>query len=133
LVYSLLGFTAASLGLRLGFLFQNRFFVLFTALLFLGFALILFDLVPFHLPHRWQQLVHRVGGESPWGNFFAGATIGLIASPCVGPLIAPLLLIAAREQDRFYGFFLLFNYGMGMGVLFFLLGSIFLSAISKLK
>ncbi len=133
LVYSVLGFTAASLGLRLGFLFQNRFFVLLTALLFLGFALILFDLVPFQLPHRLQQLVHRIGGESPWGNFFAGATIGLIASPCVGPLIAPLLLIAAREQDRFYGFFLLFNYGLGMGVLFFLLGSFFLSAINQLK
>lgn len=122
-MYSLLGFLVASLGLKLGFLFQSRYFVLATALFFLVFALGLFGVIPFHLPAKWQHKFARMGGEGPVGAFAAGLTIGLIASPCVGPLIAPLLLIAARSQDRLYGFLLLLNYGVGMGLIFLLLAT----------
>lgn len=132
-MYSLLGFAAASLGLSLGFLFQSRWFVLFTALFFLLFALGLFEVIPFHLPPKWHNRLVRMGGEGPWGAYVAGLTIGLIASPCVGPLIAPLLLIAAREQDRIYGFALLFNYGLGMGLIFLVLGSAYAELAGKVR
>lgn len=132
-MYSVLGFLAATLGLQLGFLFQSRWFVLITALFFVLFALGLFEVIPFHLPSKWHQRLVRMGGEGPRGAFVAGMTIGLIASPCVGPLMAPLLLIAARSQDRFYGFILLFIYGLGMGLLFLLLGSVFAEFGAKLK
>jgi thiol:disulfide interchange protein DsbD len=74
-----------------------------------------------------------MGGEGPWGAFLAGLTIGLIASPCVGPLIAPLLLIAARSQDRAYGFLLLLNYGVGMGLIFLLLATGWAELQTKIK
>jgi len=132
-MYSSLGFLAASLGLKLGFLFQSRFFVLATAIFFLIFALGLFEIIPFHLPSGLHNRLVRMGGEGPFGAFLAGMTIGLIASPCVGPLIAPLLLIAAQKQDRLYGFFLLLSYGLGMGVLFMILGSSFAELASKIR
>jgi thioredoxin:protein disulfide reductase len=122
-MYSVLGFFAATLGLKLGFLFQSRFFVLITSVFFLIFALGLFGVIPFHLPPRLHNKFAQMGGEGPLGAFLAGLTMGLLASPCVGPLIAPLLLIAARSQDRFYGFLLLLNYGVGMGLLILLLAS----------
>ena len=132
-MYSLLGFLAASLGLKLGFLFQSRWFLLFTALFFFIFALGLFEIIPFHLPPKLHNRLVRMGGEGPWGSFLAGLTIGLIASPCVGPLIGPLLLIAAREQDRFYGFILLLNYGLGMGLIFMVLGTAYAELAGKLR
>lgn len=132
-MYSLLGFLAASLGLKLGFLFQSRWFILFTALFFLIFALGLFEIIPFHLPPTLHNRLVRMGGEGPWGAFLAGLTIGLIASPCVGPLIGPLLLIAAREQDRLYGFILLLNYGLGMGLIFLVLGTAYAELAGKLR
>jgi thiol:disulfide interchange protein DsbD len=132
-MYSLLGFLAASLGLSLGFLFQSRYFVLLTALFFFIFALGLFEVIPFHLPPKWHNRLVRAGGEGPWGAFIAGLTVGLIASPCVGPLIAPLLLIAARAQDRIYGFTLLLFYGLGMGLLFVVLGSAYAELAGKVK
>jgi thiol:disulfide interchange protein DsbD len=122
-MYSILGFLAASLGLKLGFLFQSRWFLLLTAVFFFVFSLALFDLIPFRLPQGLQQRLTRSGGQSFWGTFIAGLTVGLIASPCVGPVIGPLLLIAARGQDRFYGFLLLLAYGVGMGLLFLVLGT----------
>ncbi|HKX11674.1 MAG TPA: cytochrome c biogenesis protein CcdA, partial [bacterium] len=124
-MYSILGFLAASLGLKLGFLFQSRWFLLLTAAFFLIFSLALFDLIPFRLPQSLHQRLSRSGGEGLGGTFVAGLTVGLIASPCVGPLIGPLLLIAARGQDRVYGFLLLLSYGMGMGLLFLLLGTLY--------
>ncbi len=132
-MYSVLGFLAAALGFQLGFLFQSRYFVLLVSIFFLIFALGLFGVIPFHLPQRLHQKFAQMGGEGPFGALLAGITIGLIASPCVGPLIAPLLLIAARSQDRAYGFFLLLNYGIGMGLLFLLLASGFAELNAKIK
>jgi len=133
LMYSLLGYLAATLGLKLGFLFQSRVFVLVTALFFLIFALGLFEVIPFHLPPKWHNGFVKLGGEGPLGAFLAGLTIGLIASPCVGPIIAPLLLIAAQTQDQFFGFLLLLNYGIGMGLLFLVLAMGFAEINAYLK
>lgn len=124
-MYSVLGFLAASLGLKLGFLFQSRWFLLLIAGFFLLFSLALFDLIPFRLPQGLQQRLSQSGGQGLGGTFVAGLTVGLIASPCVGPLIGPLLLIAARGQDRLYGFLLLLSYGIGMGLLFVVLGTLY--------
>lgn len=132
-MYSILGFFAATLGLKLGFLFQSRLFVLVTSVFFLVFSLGLFGVIPFHLPPSLHNKFARMGGEGPLGAFVAGLTIGLLASPCVGPLIAPLLLIAARSQDRIYGFLLLLNYGLGMGLLILLLASGWAELQTKLK
>lgn len=133
LMYALLGFVAATLGLKLGFLFQSRYFVLATALFFLLFSLALFGVIPFQLPQSWQQKFSHMGGQGPGGAVVAGLTIGLVASPCVGPLIAPLLLIAARSQDRLYGFFLLLAYGVGMGLIFLVLATGWGTLQNKLK
>ena len=132
-MYSILGFLAATLGLKLGFLFQSKIFVLLTASFFLIFALGLLGVIPFHLPPSLHNKFAQMGGEGPVGAFVAGLTIGLIASPCVGPLIAPLLLIAARSQDRFYGFLLLLNYGIGMGLIFLVLASGWAELQMKIK
>ena len=132
-MYSVLGFFAATLGLKLGFLFQSRVFVLITAVFFFIFALGLFGVIPFHLPPKLHNKFAKMGGEGPLGAFLAGLTMGLLASPCVGPLIAPLLLIAARSQDRFYGFLLLLNYGLGMGLLILLLASGWAEIQTKVK
>ncbi|HCU24283.1 MAG TPA: hypothetical protein DF383_04620 [Deltaproteobacteria bacterium] len=132
-MYSLLGFLAALLGLKLGFLFQSRWFLLLTALFFLIFALGLFGVIPFQLPSSWQSRLAKTGGAGALGAFLAGLTTGLIAAPCVGPLIAPLLLIAARAQDKIYGFLLLLNYGLGMGLLFLLVGTGFMELTIRLR
>ncbi len=133
ITYAILGFLAATLGLKLGFLFQSRLFIFLMAIFFLIFSLGLFEVIPFHLPSSLQQRFVRWGGEGPFGAFLAGCSVGLIASPCVGPLIGPLLLFAAKTQDQFYGFLLLLNYGVGMGLVFLVLASGFAELSSKLK
>jgi thiol:disulfide interchange protein DsbD len=46
-----------------------------------------------------------------------GLVAGLVASPCVGPFLAALLVWVATTGDWVLGFFSLFTFGMGMGLL----------------
>ena len=51
------------------------------------------------------------------GVFAMGMVAGLIASPCVGPFLAALLVWVATTGDWVLGFLSLFTFGMGMGML----------------
>jgi len=131
--YSLLGLLAASLGLSLGFLFQSRIFLLVITGLFLLFAFSLFGWINLALPTVLQNRLLRLGGNSNRGAFLVGLTFGLVASPCVGPLVGPFLIIAAKKQSQFFGFALLLSYGLGMGLLFFVLANAYGRVYKKLK
>ncbi len=51
------------------------------------------------------------------GVFAMGMVAGLVASPCVGPFLAALLVWVATTGDWVLGFLSLFTFGMGMGML----------------
>lgn len=125
LSYAILGLAAALLGKSLGFLFQSVYFLLFAIALYVAFALSLLGLFDFQIPMRIRNSLAKVGGEGSWGTVLAGLTIGFLAAPCVGPLIASLLLYVAQEKDTVKGFVLLFSYGLGMGSLFLLMGTFY--------
>jgi thiol:disulfide interchange protein DsbD len=54
-----------------------------------------------------------------------------VASPCVGPVLVVLLAFVAETGNLFFGFWLLFTFACGLGMLFLLLGT-FAGAISAL-
>jgi thiol:disulfide interchange protein DsbD len=60
-----------------------------------------------------------------------GGVTGLVASPCVGPVLIVLLTWVAKAGSVLLGFWLLFVFALGLGVLFVVLGT-FAGAISAL-
>jgi thioredoxin:protein disulfide reductase len=128
LTYSVLGLVSAFLGLKLGFLFQSRYFIAFLVIFFVVMSLGMLDVIPFELPRSLRNLLAQVGGIGYRHAFLAGLTIGFIASPCVGPLIGPLLLYVAHGQNLFWGWLMLLTFGLGMGSLF-LIGGTFYSTL----
>jgi thiol:disulfide interchange protein DsbD len=56
------------------------------------------------------------------GAFVTGLLAGIIASPCVGPVLVGVLTFVAQTQSLWLGFWLLFTYALGMGILFLALG-----------
>ena len=48
---------------------------------------------------------------------------GIVASPCVGPVLVGILTYIAKTQNLVLGFFLLFTFAMGMGVLLVAVGT----------
>lgn len=122
LMYASLGVASAALGQTLGFVFQSPVFLVFLILFLIAMALWLFGVLHLNLPTRLQD---RIAGYQPQGGFrylYAGLTIGLLAAPCVGPVLGPLLVYIATTQNLSLGFVLMLSYAIGLSVLFFVLG-----------
>lgn len=123
LTYALFGILAVAFGKGLGFVFQEKGFVLFLAFLFFVLSLSMFGFFEIHLPLVLRQRLNQIKGHGLWGAFVSGGAAGVLAAPCAGPVIGALLLFVATTQNYFQGFYLLFIYGIGMGLLFLVLGT----------
>ncbi|OGQ05361.1 MAG: hypothetical protein A3F82_00890 [Deltaproteobacteria bacterium RIFCSPLOWO2_12_FULL_44_12] len=123
LTYAALGVLAVALGKSLGFIFQEKWIVILLALLFFILSLSMFGLYEIHLPLFLREKLNNIKGHGAMGAFASGMVTGVLAAPCAGPVVGSLLLFVAGTQSYFQGFFLLFVYAMGMGLLFVVLGT----------
>lgn len=127
LVYAALGAASAGFGFAFGALTQNRFVGLGVALLFLALALSMFNLfevrTPAGLTTRLERGKQKGRGQGFLGALFIGAISGLVASPCIGPLVLAILVAVASTGSVFLGFLYLFVFALGLGVLFVVVGT----------
>ena len=65
----------------------------------------------------------RWGGTGYIGALLIGLVAGIIAAPCVGPIVAGVLVYVAQAQDLFLGWLLLFVFALGLGVIFVVIGT----------
>lgn len=131
--YAILGMLAAVMGLSLGFLFQSRLFLAFVVIFFFFMGLSLMGVYTFQLPSRVRNGLSRLGGGGLRGAFFAGISMGLLATPCVGPIIATLLVYAASAGRLSISFTLLLTYSMGLGIVIIIVGSWYGTTVGRLK
>ncbi|HJX82899.1 MAG TPA: cytochrome c biogenesis protein CcdA, partial [Candidatus Angelobacter sp.] len=66
------------------------------------------------------RLHQMKGGKSPLGAFVIGFAFAFGWSPCVGPILTPIMALAATEKTFTKGVVLLFIYSMGLAVPFLL-------------
>ncbi|SFR40795.1 thiol:disulfide interchange protein DsbD [Marinobacter gudaonensis] len=90
------------------------------ALLFVIFALSMFDLFEIQLPRFIREPLndasHRLTGGRVASLFGIGALSALIVSPCVSAPLAGSLLYISTTQDAVIGGIALFALGLGMGI-----------------
>ncbi|MFN0150527.1 MAG: heavy metal translocating P-type ATPase [bacterium] len=132
LTYATLGLVAAQTGALFGSLLQNPLVIGFVAFVLTALALSMFGLYEIQLP---PSLAGRLSGGGAGGGFVGvflmGIIAGLVASPCVGPVILGLLIYIATTGSLVLGFTLLFTLGLGMGLLFLVIGT-FSGSLSSL-
>jgi thioredoxin:protein disulfide reductase len=133
LTYAALGMIAVAVGKNLGFLFQQRWFLALTVLFFVTMSLSMFGAFDIRMPHGWHARLHRLGGKGYRGALLAGIGMGLVASPCSGPVLAALLGYVALAGSYALGFVLLIIYGAGMGLIMLVLGTAYGELAGKLK
>lgn len=129
--YSVLGIGAASAGAVFGAAMQSVWVVVAIAALFFVLGLSSLGLFQIQLPSALQTRLGSVKGGGFPGAFAMGLVAGVIAAPCVGPIVAGILLMVASQQDLFLGFILLATFAFGMGQLFLVLGT-FSNALAAL-
>ena len=129
--YTLLGVVAALSGATFGSFAQKPAFLIPVSILFAVFALSLFGVFEIDLP---QGLKAKLQGDSPrkgfGGAFIMGLVLGPLAAPCVGPIVASVLVGIAQQGQVFLGGLQLFVFSLGMGVLFMAVGT-FSSALPR--
>lgn len=133
LTYTALGMFSAYSGSLFGS-FQSNPIVIFVMTIFLVYlTLCMLEITSFSLGGNLQSKASQVGGKGFGGAFLMGAASGIIAAPCVGPVLAGILALAAASKDIVQGGLLLFTYSIGLGLIFIVLGtfSSLLNAVPK--
>jgi thioredoxin:protein disulfide reductase len=127
LTFSALGVAAALSGNLFGAALQNPYVLGAIAVMLLILAAASFGLVSLQ-PPRW--LMQRAGSARPGylGALAMGLGMGVVAAPCIGPIVLGLLLTVQQSASAVLGFALFFTLAIGLGlpyvVLALLAGSI---------
>lgn len=119
LTYSILGAIAAATGGVFGAAMQSTPVLVGIAAVLVLLALSMFGLYELQAPAFIQS---RASGRSGViGALVMGLIFGVVAAPCVGPMVLGLLLLAAKIGSPIVGFFLFFPLALGIGTpLFFI-------------
>ena len=72
----------------------------------------------FLLGEKRVSIKHKPAGYV--GSFLVGIAFAAGWTPCIGPILAAILAVAATQDSVYHGIILLLLYSMGLGVPFFL-------------
>ena len=131
LVFIALGATASALGAFLAG--HAELLRQIGGALLIVFGLYVAGILRIPLLDRERRFSLRFGQASYPASFAVGMAFGLGWTPCVGPILAGILLIAAQAATLQYGVLLLAVYSLGLGIPFLALGFGFETVAPRLK
>lgn len=117
-VFVLLGASATYIG---SFLNDNAFVIRkIGGVLLVILGIHVTGLIPlrFLLGEKRISIKHKPAGYA--GSFLVGIAFAAGWTPCIGPILAAILAVAATEERVYQGIMLLMLYSLGLGVPFFL-------------
>jgi thiol:disulfide interchange protein DsbD len=115
LTFSSVGVAVALSGGLFGAALQNPWVLAAIAAMLLALAGSSFGLFSLQPP---QWLMKRAGVARPGylGALAMGLGMGVVAAPCIGPIVLGLLLMVERSADPLFGFALFFTLAVGLGL-----------------
>ena len=117
-VFVLLGASATYIG---SFLHENAIIIRKVGgvlLVLLGIHVTGILPLKFLLGEKRVSIKHKPAGYA--GSFLVGIAFAAGWTPCIGPILAAILAVAATEEKVYQGILLLLLYSLGLGVPFFL-------------
>ncbi len=117
LVFVLLGLSLTFAG---GMILQNRQVISkIGGIVIVIFGLNITGVINLDFLHKEKTLEIKFKPVGYFGSFLIGATFALGWTPCVGPLLASILLLSTTEKDIARGAILLLSYSLGLALPFF--------------
>jgi thioredoxin:protein disulfide reductase len=115
LMFSGVGVAVALSGGLFGAALQNPYVLVLIAAMLLTLAASSFGLFVLQPP---QWIMQRAGVARPGylGALLMGLGMGVVAAPCIGPIVLGLLLMVQRSQSALFGFVLFFTLAIGLGL-----------------
>ena len=122
-LFAPMGVASAMTGKGFGSALGNPWVVGVIALVFGTLAASLFGAFEIALPASLNNRLSNVGGTGYRGAYLLGLVCGLVAAPCVGPFLFGLLGWIATTRNVALGSAAMTFYGLGLGTLFFVVGT----------
>jgi thiol:disulfide interchange protein DsbD len=115
LTFSSAGVAVALSGGLFGSALENSFVLAAIAAMMLLLAASSFGLFSLQPP---QWMMRHAGSARPGylGAFLMGLGMGVVAAPCIGPIVLGLLLMVQRSGNALFGFALFFTLAIGLGL-----------------
>jgi thiol:disulfide interchange protein DsbD len=115
LMFSAVGVAVALSGGLFGAAMQNPYVLSALATLLVLLALSSFGVFSLQPP---QWMLQRAGTARPGyaGAVLMGLGMGVVAAPCIGPIVLGLLLMVERSGSALFGFALFFTLAVGLGL-----------------
>jgi len=115
LMFSAVGVAVALSGGLFGAAMQNPVVLSVIATMLVALALSSFGVFALQPP---QWLMNRAGVARPGyaGALLMGLGMGVVAAPCIGPIVLGLLLMVERSENPLFGFALFFTLAVGLGL-----------------
>ncbi len=117
-VFVLLGASATFIG---GFLQEHMTMIRRVGgILIIVFGIHVSGLVPIHLLLGEKRVTIHRKPAGFLGSFLVGLAFAAGWTPCIGPILASILMVAATEETVYQGIALLLVYSLGLAIPFFL-------------
>ncbi len=115
MMFSAVGVAVALSGGLFGAAMQNPLVLSAIAAMMLVLAASSFGLFVIQPP---QFIANWAGAARPGyaGSFLMGLGMGVVAAPCIGPIVLGLLLMVQRSGNPLFGFALFFTLAIGLGL-----------------
>ena len=129
LIFIALGIGAQLIGARL---FQDQFLLeRIAGLVLVVFGLAFMGLLPW--PERLVGAGLVQGARSRGSRVLLGGAFAICAAPCIGPVLAAILVLAGTSDTLFQAAFLLAWYSLGLAIPFVIAGAIFTRAMGAFR
>jgi thioredoxin:protein disulfide reductase len=125
IVYGVIGVISATVFSGITALLQSPVVLVPIALLMVALSFAMFGAYELEAPAFLRNRLAGSGGSRTGliGAFIAGMVAGLVASPCVGPFLAALLVWVGTTGSIVLGFWSLFAFGLGLSALLVAVGT----------
>lgn len=127
-VFVTLGISASFVG---SFIAQNKILLLqISGVIIILFGLFAMDILKIPALYREKRVALPGANLGLIGTFLLGVAFGFGWTPCVGPILASILLYASTAENAGKGAALLFVYSAGLGLPFLLTGLLLSRALN---
>lgn len=115
MMFSAVGVAVALSGGLFGAAMQNPYVLCAIAAMMLALAASSFGLFAIQ-PPAWMAQWAGAARPGYLGSFVMGLGMGVVAAPCIGPIVLGLLLMVERSGSALFGFALFFTLAVGLGL-----------------
>jgi thiol:disulfide interchange protein DsbD len=122
-MYSALGYFAASSGKLFGSILQNSWVLGVVGGMMLVLSLSMFGLFKLRPSAELLSKLALLRRADYVGLFISGMLVGVFAAPCIGPPVIALLGAVAQRGDPQFGLTAFFIFSCGLGLPYLLLGT----------